>query len=95
VHFRIHGIGEEPIRVPAFRFCPIKRDVRMREKSLGIRSVQLAGRNADADPRLDLVAVEQERLDHDLQQLVRQHSGIRRITDVRHQQGEFVTAKPG
>jgi hypothetical protein len=67
----------------------------MREKRLGSRSVRLVGRDADADPGLDLVAVEQERLDHDLQQLVRQYSGIRRIADVRHQQGEFVTAKSG
>jgi len=94
-HFRIHCGGKEPIRVPAFRLCPIKCDVRMREKRLGIRSVRLVGGDADAPPGLDLVAVEQERLGHDLQQLVRQHSGIRRIADVRHQQGEFVTAKSG
>ena len=94
-HFRIHGAGEEPIGVPAFRFCPIKRDVRVCEKRFGFRSVRLVGRDADADSGLDLVAAEQKRLGHDLQKLVRQHSGIRRIADVRHQQGEFVTAKPG
>jgi hypothetical protein len=68
--------------VPAFRFCPIKRDVRMREKSLGAWIIRIVGRDADADPGSDLVAVKEERLGHDLQQLVRQHSGIRWIADV-------------
>ena len=31
----------------------------------------------------------------DLQQLVRQRPDLRRIADVRHQQGEFIAAKPG
>ena len=42
-----------------------------------------------------MVAAEHERLGHDLQEIVRENSGIRRIADVRHQQGEFVAAKSG
>ena len=93
-HFRIHCAGEESIRVPALRFCPIKRDIGVREKRFGSRTVRLVGRDADAGPGLDLVAVEQERLDHDLQQLVRQRPDLRRVANVRHQQSEFVAAKP-
>jgi hypothetical protein len=94
-HFSIHRGGEEPIRVPAFGLCPIKRDVGVGEKRLSVRGARLVSCNTDADTGLDLVAVEQERLGHDLQQLVREHPGIRRIADIRHQQGEFVAAKPG
>ncbi len=90
VHFR----REEPEAIAAVGLALAESEIGALQDAFRLDAVLRGKRDADAGGRGDLVAIDDERLCHRVEQPLRQALGLRTVDDVGLNDREFVAAEP-